>query len=38
MINLENEGVITAQGSQMITRNIIEDRKSNIWIAELIIN
>ena len=33
MINSENRGVITAHGPKWITRNIIQDRKGNIWIA-----
>jgi ligand-binding sensor domain-containing protein len=33
IINSENKGVITSRGPQWITRNIIQDRKGNIWIA-----
>ncbi len=33
MINSETKGVITSNGPQWITRNIIQDRKGNIWIA-----
>ena len=33
IINSENKGVITPHGPQWITRNIIQDRKGNIWIA-----
>jgi len=33
IINSENKGVITAYGPKWITRNIIQDRKGNIWIA-----
>jgi streptogramin lyase len=33
IINSENEGVITSYGPKWITRNIIQDRKGNIWIA-----
>lgn len=31
--NSETKGIITSQGPQSITRNIIQDRKGNIWIA-----
>jgi ligand-binding sensor domain-containing protein len=33
IINSENRGVITSHGPKWITRNIIQDRKGNIWIA-----
>src|SRR5580704_2109775 len=33
IINSENKGVITSYGPKWITRNIIQDRKGNIWIA-----
>jgi ligand-binding sensor domain-containing protein len=33
IINSENKGAITSHGPQWITRNIIQDRKGNIWIA-----
>ncbi|OKS86158.1 ligand-binding sensor domain-containing protein [Mucilaginibacter polytrichastri] len=33
MINSETNGVITAHGPERITRNLIQDRKGNIWIA-----
>jgi ligand-binding sensor domain-containing protein len=33
IINSENKGVITPYGPKWITRNIIQDRKGNIWIA-----
>ena len=33
IINSENKGVITAQGPKWITRNVIQDRQGNIWIA-----
>jgi len=33
IVNSENKGVITAYGPKWITRNIIQDRKGNIWIA-----
>jgi ligand-binding sensor domain-containing protein len=33
MINSETIGVITAHGPKRITRNVIQDRKGNIWIA-----
>ena len=33
VISSENEGVITLGGPQVITRNIIQDRKGNIWMA-----
>src|SRR5580704_1464044 len=33
IVNSETKGVITAYGPQWITRNIIQDRKGNIWIA-----
>ena len=33
IINSENKGVITAHGPKWITRNVIQDRKGNIWIA-----
>jgi ligand-binding sensor domain-containing protein len=32
-INSATEGVITSAGPNRITRNIIQDRKGNIWIA-----
>lgn len=32
-INSKNKGVIAPDGPQSITRNIIQDRKGNIWIA-----
>src|SRR5580698_5963906 len=33
IIDSENKGVITSYGPKWITRNIIQDRKGNIWIA-----
>jgi ligand-binding sensor domain-containing protein len=33
IINSETKGVITPYGPKWITRNIIQDRKGNIWIA-----
>src|ERR1700722_9968527 len=33
IINSETKGVITSHGPKWITRNIIQDRKGNIWIA-----
>jgi ligand-binding sensor domain-containing protein len=33
IINSENKGVITAHGPKWITRNVIQDRQGNIWIA-----
>jgi ligand-binding sensor domain-containing protein len=33
IINSENKGVITSQGPKWITRNVIQDRQGNIWIA-----
>lgn len=33
IINSETKGVITSHGPENITRNIIQDRKGNIWIA-----
>ncbi len=33
IITPETQGVITYHGPQWITRNIIQDRKGNIWIA-----
>ena len=33
VVNSQNKGVITKYGPQGITRNIIQDRKGNIWIA-----
>jgi ligand-binding sensor domain-containing protein len=33
IINSENKGVISSHGPKWITRNIIQDRKGNIWIA-----
>lgn len=33
IINSETKGVITSHGPKAITRNIIQDRKGNIWIA-----
>jgi len=33
IINSENKGIITSHGPKWITRNIIQDRKGNIWIA-----
>lgn len=30
---LEDKGVITSQGPKIIIRNLIQDRKGNIWIA-----
>jgi ligand-binding sensor domain-containing protein len=33
MINSENKGVITSYGPKWITRNVIQDRKGNIWTA-----
>src|ERR1700722_11544021 len=33
IINSENKGIITSHGPEWITRNIIQDRKGNIWIA-----
>jgi ligand-binding sensor domain-containing protein len=33
IINSENRGVITSYGPKWITRNVIQDRKGNIWIA-----
>lgn len=33
MINPETKGVITSHGPKVITRNIIQDRKGNIWMA-----
>jgi ligand-binding sensor domain-containing protein len=33
IINSETKGVITPHGPKWITRNIIQDRKGNIWIA-----
>lgn len=33
IINSENKGIITTHGPQTITRNIIQDRTGNIWIA-----
>jgi ligand-binding sensor domain-containing protein len=33
IINSENNGVITAHGPKWITRNVIQDRQGNIWIA-----
>jgi ligand-binding sensor domain-containing protein len=32
-ITSENKGVITSQGPKWITRNVIQDRQGNIWIA-----
>ena len=32
-INSKTQGVITTYGPKVITRNIIQDRKGNIWIA-----
>ncbi|MFD2934363.1 ligand-binding sensor domain-containing protein [Spirosoma flavum] len=33
IINSENKGIITPYGPNRITRNIIQDRKGNIWMA-----
>lgn len=33
IINAETNGVVTAYGPKTITRNIIQDRKGNIWVA-----
>src|SRR5579863_10742094 len=33
IINSETKGAITPYGPKWITRNIIQDRKGNIWIA-----
>src|SRR5579863_498526 len=33
IITPENKGVISSHGPKWITRNIIQDRKGNIWIA-----
>ncbi len=33
MINPKTKGVITSHGPKVITRNIIQDRKGNIWMA-----
>lgn len=33
IINADNKGVISSHGPKSITRNIIQDRKGNIWIA-----
>ncbi len=33
VINSENKGVITSHGPKWITRNVIQDRNGNIWIA-----
>jgi ligand-binding sensor domain-containing protein len=33
IINSENKGVVTSHGPNNTTRNIIQDRKGNIWIA-----
>lgn len=33
IINSETKGVITSHGPERISRNIIQDRKGNIWIA-----
>lgn len=33
IINSDTKGVITSYGPQWITRNIIQDKKGNIWIA-----
>ena len=33
IINSETKGAITSNGPKWITRNIIQDRKGNIWIA-----
>jgi ligand-binding sensor domain-containing protein len=33
IINSENKGVITSYGPKWITRNVIQDRKGNIWTA-----
>jgi ligand-binding sensor domain-containing protein len=33
IINSENKGIIASHGPKWITRNIIQDRKGNIWIA-----
>ena len=33
VINSENKGVITSHGPKWITRNVIQDRQGNIWIA-----
>ena len=33
IINSEAKGIITSHGPQSITRNIIQDRKGNIWMA-----
>jgi ligand-binding sensor domain-containing protein len=33
IINAENKGMPTSQGPNSITRNIIQDRKGNIWLA-----
>jgi ligand-binding sensor domain-containing protein len=33
IINSKNKGAVASQGPQLITRNIIQDRKGNIWIA-----
>jgi ligand-binding sensor domain-containing protein len=33
IINSETKGVITSHGPKSITRNIVQDRKGNIWIA-----
>lgn len=32
-INSENNGIITSSGPKRITRNIIQDRSGNIWVA-----
>ena len=33
IINSETKDIVTSYGPQRITRNIIQDRKGNIWIA-----
>lgn len=32
---VESEAIITTQGPSSITRNIMQDRKGNIWLAVL---
>lgn len=33
IVNSENQGVITSHGPKRISRNIVQDKKGNIWIA-----
>jgi ligand-binding sensor domain-containing protein len=33
IVNSQNKGIVSSHGPQWITRNVIQDRKGNIWIA-----